>query len=449
MTISVNATHDPSRRSWVESANHPAADFPIQNLPFGIFRRTGDAEDALRSGVAIGDEILDIQAALEAGLFEDAARDAAGVAATGSLNRLMAKGNTAASAIRASLSDALAVDAPARVRELVSGLLLPSRDVSMQLPAAIGGFTDFFTSIFHATRAGRISRPDRPLPPAFKHMPMAYNSRASTVRPSGESVRRPHGHTRIADTDSAFGPCGALDFELEIGMFVGPGNQVGEPVHIEHAADHIFGFCLLNDWSARDLQRSEMFPLGPFLSKSAFTTISPWVVTAEAMAPFRVPAFARAEDDTPAGYLLSAADQATGGYNIALYADIVTSAMREAAQTPARLTATNFRDNYWTFAQMLTHHTSAGCSLRPGDLLASGTVSGPDDSARACLFELSLDAQAGVQRPIQLPNGEQRLWLEDGDEIVLTGRAEQPGFVSIGFGECRGKIAPAYAWASH
>jgi fumarylacetoacetase len=232
-------------------------------------------------------------------------------------------------------------------------------------------------------------------------------------------------------------------------MFVGPGNMIGEPVPIEQAADHIFGFCLLNDWSARDLQRSEMFPLGPFLSKSAFTTISPWVVTAEAMAPFRVQAFARAEEDTPARYLLSAADQAAGGYNIALYAHLVTSAMREAAQTPARLTATNFRDNYWTFAQMLTHHTSAGCSLRPGDLLASGTVSGPDDSARACLFELSLDAQAGVQRPIQLPNGEQRLWLEDGDEIVLTGRAEQPGFVSIGFGECRGKIAPAYAWASH
>jgi fumarylacetoacetase len=438
----LNATHDPALRSWVESANAPGADFPIQNLPLGVFRRRGESAARARGGVAIGDRILDLAAAVRAGLFAGgAAEEAARAAAGPALNPLMAMGNAAASALRARVSALLAAGAPERAR--VEPLLVPMAEAEMLPPAAIGAFTDFLTSTYHTERGGRRTRPDSPLPPNFKHLPVAYNSRASSVRVSGEAVRRPNGQRQRPDGTVHFGPCEALDFELELGLFVGPGNPLGEPVHMDFAPDHMFGYCLLNDWSARDIQRWESHPLGPFLSKSFATSISPWVVTAEALEPFRAPAFPRAAGDPePLPYLRSEADRREGLMDIRMEAFLLTPRMCERGEAPARVTATRFTNMYWTFAQMLTHHMSNGCNLRPGDLLGSGTASGPTDESRACMAELT---EAGTQ-PLALPNGETRRWLEDGDEVIFRARAERDGFVPIGFGECRGRIAPAPAW---
>ena len=444
----LDATHDPARRSWVESANDPRGDFPIQNLPFGIFRRHDEPASRARAGVAIGSSILDLAAVLEAGLLDRSAAEAPARATSGggaSLNALMALGNGAAAALRAGLSDLLRSGSPA---ERAAGqLLVPMRDAVLQLPAAIGAFTDFLTSIHHTGRGGRMTRPDSPVPENFRYLPIAYNSRASTVRISGEPVRRPNGQQRRPDGTVVFGPCQHLDFELELGLFVGPGNAVGEPISLSAAPEHIFGYCLANDWSARDIQRWESHPLGPFLSKSASTTISPWVVTAAAMAPFRAPAPARPEGDPRLlPYLTDEADALEGGIDLRLEAFLQTPAMRARGAEPARLTRTNFLHMYWTFGQMLTHHASNGCSLRPGDLIASGTTSGPTDEARACLSELNLDLEARTRRPVPLPEGESRLWLEDGDEVIFRARAEREGFVPIGFGECRGRIDPAPPW---
>ena len=446
---SLNATHDAARRSWIESANDPANDFPIQNLPFGIFRRHGDDVVTWRAGVAIGDRVLDLRAAEAAGLFAGTPAEAAAQAASfgTALNGLMAMGNDGASALRARLSDLLRHDGDPAGPAAAARILVPMEEVELGLPAQIGAFTDFLTSIHHTGRGGRLTRPDSPVPAAFKHLPIAYNSRASTVRPSGHTLRRPNGQRRRPDGEVTFGPCEALDFELEVGVFIGPGNAMGEPIGLHEVSRHIFGFCLVNDWSARDIQRWESHPLGPFLSKSAATTISPWVVTAEALAPFRAPAPARAEGDPrPLPYLLDPGDQAEGGMDLDLEAWIETPATRRAGSGPLRITRTNFLHMYWTFGQMVTHHASNGCELRPGDLIASGTGSGPTDEARACLNELNLDLEAKQRRPFPLGNGEARLWLEDGDEITFRARAERAGFVAIGFGECRGRVAPAPAW---
>ena len=435
----LNATHDAALRSWVPGAQAPGTDFPIQNLPHGVFRRRSGGE-AWRGGVAIGDMILDIAAAVDAGLFQGIPAEAARAAAEPALNRLMAMGNGAASALRARISRVLAEGSPAAA--LAARILVPMAEAEMRLPCRVGAFTDFLTSTFHTERGGRRSRPDSPLPPNFKHLPVAYNSRATSVRVSGEGVRRPNGQRQTPNGDVVFGPCVSLDFELEVGLFIGPGNPLGEPVPIGRAPEHIWGYCLLNDWSARDTQRWESFPLGPFLSKSLSTTISPWVVTAEAMAPFAAPAFPRAEGDPqPLPYLSCPRDRAEGLMDIRLEALLSTAAMREAGQAPARITLTNFRNMYWTFAQMVTHHMSNGCNLMPGDLLGSGTASGPTDESRACFSEITEGS-----KPVTLPNGETRLWLEDGDEIVFRGRAETAGAVPIGFGECRGRIEPAPAW---
>jgi fumarylacetoacetase len=439
----VNATHDPERRSWIESANLPGADFPIQNLPHGVFRRPGEA---WRGGIAIGDAILDMAAAVEAGLFVGIPAEAARAAAEPALNRLMGMGNATASALRARVSEVLRADAPGAARHaaLAPRILVPMAEAEMRLPCRVGAFTDFLTSTFHTERGGRRTRPDNPLPPAFKHLPIAYNSRATSLRVSGEAVRRPNGQRQGPDGAVLFGPCEALDFELEVGLFVGPGNPLGEPVAIGAAPEHIWGYCLLNDWSARDVQRWESFPLGPFLSKSLSTTISPWVVTAEAMAPFAAPAFPRAAGDpAPLPYLACPRDQAEGLMDLALEALLLTPRMREEGAAPARIARTNFRNMYWTFAQMVTHHMSNGCNLQPGDLLGSGTASGPEDESRACLAEITEG-----RSPLALPNGETRLWLEDGDEVVFRARAERAGFAAIGFGECRGRIDPAPAWPS-
>jgi fumarylacetoacetase len=439
----LNPTHDSTRRSWVTAANQPDSDFPIQNLPLGIFRRSGETP---RGAVAIGDQVLDLAAALEAGLFSGEAAEAARAARGPTLNLLMALGNRFASALRARLSDLLRIDGPERSRvEAVSGrLLVPMAQAELMLPVQVSGFTDFMTSTFHAARGGRIRNPQNPLSPNFKYLPEAYNSRASSVRVSGEPVRRPNGQWKPADAEApVFGPCRQQDFEMELGMFVGPGNSLGTPIPIEEAPQHIFGFCLLNDWSARDIQVWESQPLGPFLGKSSSTTISPWVVTAEAMAPFRIAAFKREPGD-PAllPHLHSEADQNEGGLDLAMEAYILTARMRDRGEPPVRISDTNFRFLYWTWAQMLAHHASNGCNLVPGDLFGSGTVSGPADDSRSCMLELT---ERG-SHAMRLPNGEQRAWLEDGDEIIFRAHAAREGQVRIGFGECRARIDPALAW---
>jgi fumarylacetoacetase len=325
---------------------------------------------------------------------------------------------------------------------MAHALLVPMTDARLVLPAQIGSFTDFLTSIYHTERGGRVTRPDSPIPPPFRHLPIAYNGRATSVRASGEDVRRPNGQWRRADGTVQFGPCEQLDFELEVGMFVGRGNALGEPVAIDDATSHMFGYCLLNDWSARDIQRWES-ALGPFLGKSLSTTISCWVVTAEALAPFRAPAFPRPPGDpAPLPYLHGTADQAQGGLDLTLEAYLETPRMRRERAAPARITRTNFIHMYWTFAQMLTHHMSNGCNLRPGDLLGSGTASGPLDENRACLSEIT----GRGAHSFALPNGESRIFLEDGDEVIFRARAERAGFVQIGFGECRARVVSAPPW---
>ena len=431
MPVSVNETHDPARRSFVESANLPDADFPIQNLPFGLFHFAGQEP---RVGVAIGDQIVDVAGA--AALFDGVAATAAQACGTASLNALMVLGQPAWSALRLSLSRQLERGSRARL----GSHLLPIARAQMQIPVAFRNFTDFFASIFHATNAGRLFRPDNPLLPNYKYVPVAYHSRASSVRISGNSVRRPNGQRRSADGPPRFGPSQRLDFELELGAFVGAGSELGGSVPISEAADHIFGYCLLNDWSARDIQAWEAQPLGPFLGKNFATTISPWIVTAEALAPFRAAALTRPQGDpAPLPHLDDPQDRAQGGLNITLEAYLSTEAMRRDAMPPARLTQSSFASMYWTFAQMIAHHTSNGCNLEIGDLIGSGTVSGPESSSWGSLLELT----AGGSRPLTLANGETRSFLQDGDEIIFRGFGVKPPYVRIGFGECRAVVLPA------
>ncbi|MFI5014967.1 MAG: fumarylacetoacetase [Hyphomicrobiales bacterium] len=434
-----DATHDPARRSFVETANLAGADFPLQNLPFGIFRRRSDKVG--RGGVAIGDRIFDLAAARDAALFSGLAEEAAIAASGPKLNALMALGNHAAAALRARLCDLLDAEGTDRgqVQGMAERLLVAMREAVMELPAAVGDFSDFLTSSFHSERlsaSGKVSA-------NFKSMPIAYHSRASSVRVSGAAVKRPHGQWLDEQGVPRFGPTKALDYELELGAFIGPGNALGEPVPLDDARRHIFGYCLLNDWSVRDVQRFEAVPLGPFLAKSLSTSISPWVITEAAMRPFRTAAFARSpQDPAPLPYLASDRERESGGYDLELRASLLTQRMRESRQEPELITTTNFRHMYWTFAQMLTHHASNGCNLMPGDIIGSGTTSGPSDESRACLAEIT----SRGTKPLTLLNGEKRGWLEDGDEVIFTARAERRGFISIGFGECRGMISPAVEW---
>ena len=426
----VNATHDPARRSWVDSANAPDTAFPVQNLPFGIFHGPSDPP---RAGTAIGDQILDLAAAYRAGLIDGEA----GAACTEpTLNRLMGLGAAAWSRLRGQISAALSADAPKRPE-----LLVPMATVTLALPATIGDYTDFFASIFHATNTGSMFRPDSPLFPNFQYVPIAYHGRASSIVISGTPVRRPHGQAKGPnDATPRFGPSRNLDYECELGFFIGPGNPLGTPVPIKDAGERIFGFCLLNDWSARDIQGWEYQPLGPFLGKSFATTISPWIVTTEALAPFRLPAFERpAGNPPPMAHLQDGADAASGGLDIAVEVLIETARMRQEGAAPVRLSLGNARDVYWTVAQMVAHHSSNGCNLKPGDLCATGTLSGKDKSSFGSILEL---AWRGTQ-PIALPNGESRRFVEDGDAIILRARCARDGAVSIGFGECRGVVEPA------
>jgi len=429
--MKLNDTHDPSRKSWVASANQPDTDFPIQNLPLGIFRRGGIA----RGGVAIGDQIFDLTAAIDLGLFSGEAADAARASAGDSLNPLMVLGNGAASVLRSRLSDLLRFDGPERTRveSHADRLLIPMSSAEMLLPAKIGNFTDFVCSTFHAQRAAR--KPlDSPLTGPLCYLPVAYHGRASSIRISGEEIQRPHGQFKDSDGVVQFGPSQAMDFELELGAFVSSGNALGSPIPIDSAPSHIFGYCLLNDWSARDIQFWESM-LGPFLSKSLSTTISPWIISPEALAPFRAPIFSPAQPDWPQpfAYLNSGTDSSEGGFEIELAIYLSTSRMRELGETAARIVTTNSKYAYWSFAQMIAHHTSNGCNLQPGDLLGSGTISGPIEESRACLMEHT--------EPFQLPNGESRRYLEDEDEVTFKARAKRDGSVAIGFGECRARIS--------
>jgi fumarylacetoacetase len=439
----LDETHNPRARSWVESANADGADFPIQNLPFGVFRRRGTAEAKI--GIAIGDRVLDVAGLVSDGLLQVDAGSAAVVEAckSTSLNALMALGAGPPRALRRRVHFLLHDDALAADRAAVSRNLVEQPDVEMLLPAAVGDYTDFYASIFHATNVGKLFRPDNPLLSNYKYIPIGYHGRASSLVASGASVQRPSGQTRVGDAEPVFGPTKALDYELEVGFFVSRGNHLGEPIPIGEAENHIFGICLLNDWSARDVQAWEYQPLGPFLAKSFSTSLSPWVVTMEALAPFRAAAFSRAEGDPrPLPYLLDAIDQEHGGLDLTLEVAVQSVQMREQKMEPAIVSRSNLRDLYWTMAQMITHHASNGCNLGPGDLLASGTVSGPDVagakwSARGCLLELT----SRGANPITLPSGEQRKFLEDGDEVIFRGWCEREGFRRIGLGVCRGIIS--------
>jgi fumarylacetoacetase len=434
----LDETHDPNVQSWVESANVAATDFPIQNLPFGIFRRR-DANGP-RVGVAIGDRILDVAGVL--GYVEDNRVKLAVLdcASTGSLNALMSLRTDARRVLRRRLHAVLRQEASDSDQRTARRHLFAQSDVEMLLPATVSDYTDFYASIFHATNVGKLFRPDNPLLPNYKYVPIGYHGRASSLIPSGTPVRRPCGQTRDGDADPKFGPTKALDYELEVGFYVSSENKLGEAIPIAQAEEHIFGICLVNDWSARDIQAWEYQPLGPFLAKSFATSLSPWVVTMEALAPFHAHAFARpAGDPAPLPYLLDPSDQANGGVDLWLEVALLSPRMREAGIAPTVLGKSNFRDMYWTMAQMLTHHASNGCNLRSGDLLASGTVSGADQSARGCLLELT----SRGKDPVTLPTGEQRKFLEDGDEVILRGFCEREGFRRIGLGTCRGTILPA------
>ena len=411
-------THAPGLTSWVASANTPGCDFPIQNLPLGIFSLAGGAP---RGGVAIGDRVLDIGLACAAGKLRGVAAQAA---AGPSLRPLMAMGRDASKELRHQLS-ALLSGAPAH------DLLHPQSAVTMHLPGEVRNFSDFMASYDHCHRLGAARDPKNPLPPAFHHLPVAYHSRASSVRPSGTDVRRPWGQY-FRDGEIVFAPTGAMDFELELGFWIAGENEQGEPTPIGLSDQRLFGFCLLNDWSVRDVQRYEMPPLGPFLGKSLHTSVSPWVITAEALAPFATPVPPREAGAPPCPAHLTSKR-----------ADGISIEMRAALQTPAMaaphvITTAPFQNMYWTPAQMVAHHTSNGCNLLPGDLLGSGTVSGPALGAEACIAEILL------RGPIALPNGETRRYLEDGDSVIFTGQAHAPGATPIGFGECRGTILPAH-----
>ncbi len=435
----VDATHSIDLRSWVASANRPGTDFPIQNLPFGVFVRH-ESSGSPRIGIAIGDEILDLFAAVEAGLFDRIDRATVEALRGSSLNAMMSLGRRASTDIRHDVSDLLAAE-NAQLRDdrtTRSATLVGIDDVEMCVPAIIGDYTDFYASAFHAFNIGSMFRPDNPLLPNYKYLPVAYHGRASSVVVSGAAVRRPSGQAILKENEApVFSPSRQLDYELEVGILVGPGGQLGQRIPIDQAESHIFGICLVNDWSARDMQRWEYQPLGPFLAKSFATTISPWVVTLDALAPFRVAALKRPEGDpAPLGYLSSPLDQSWGGIDLRLEVFLSSEQMRERGIEPQLLSRGSFRDMYWTMAQMLTHHSSNGCNLRPGDLMASGTVSGPTKESRGCLLELTW---RGTE-PISLPTGEARRFLMDGDEVILKGYCERANAVRIGLGECRGVI---------
>jgi fumarylacetoacetase len=449
----LNRTHDARRKSWVTSAEGHA-NFPLQNLPLGCFSPKGETKP--RGGIAIGDCIFDIGAALAVDLFgqnsnqdldHDIGRDlasAATLAAGPRLNDFLALGEGARVALRARVMDLLDADmADAALRARVGAVLYAAADCVLHRPLDIPNYTDFFAGIHHATHAGRLFRPDNPLLPNYRHLPIGYHGRASSVTVSGGGFPRPRGQIKpSAEAPPVFTASDKLDFELELGIIIGPGNEAGTAIQIADAPTHIAGYCLLNDWSARDIQAWEYQPLGPFLAKNFKTQISPWIVAPEAMRPFRVAHAARAADDPPLlSYLDGAEDRAAGALDVTLDVAIVSARMREAGLPPQRITHVSACELYWTPAQLIAHHTCNGCNLEAGDLIGTGTISGDEPGTYGSLLEIT----AGGREPFTLASGETRRFLEDGDEIVISAQARRDGFVSIGFGECRGRVAPARA----
>jgi fumarylacetoacetase len=440
LPMALNETHDPKLRSWVASANESGCDFPIQNLPFGVVAMPG----AEASGaVAIGDQVLNLAAACRAGAFAagvvgDLAARAAQAGAASSLNGLMALGRESWSALRLALSRALREDAPQRSR--LERCLSNQSQAQLLLPARIGDYTDFYTSIHHATAIGKLMRPDNPLFPNYKWVPIGYHGRSSSIGVSGQQFHRPWGQTLPPGaTSPVFAPSQRLDYELELGAFIGTGNEPGVAISIAEAESHVFGLCLLNDWSARDLQGWEAQPLGPFLAKNFATTLSPWIVTLEALEPFRIPWNRAARDTQPLPYLDSPAVRERGAIDIELEVLIQTQAMRARRLAPARLSRSNYRDAYWSLPQLVAHHSVNGCNLEAGDLFGTGTQSGPNPAEAGCLMELS----RGGREALTLPDGEQRRFLEDGDEISLRAWCERADVCRIGFGAAVGRVLPA------
>ena len=435
----LNQTHHPATKSWVESANTPACDFPVQNLPLAVFRRRGKNE-AFRGGVAIGDQVIDLAALSNSGTLTGLAALVVKTCAQPTLNEFLATGPVAWRALRHSLFALLELGASPAQMAALRQCFVPMVDCEFTVPTQIGDYTDFYTSIHHARNVGKIARPDAPLTPNFQWLPIAYHGRASSVVISGTKFRRPMGQSMPPGAVAPmFGPCTRLDYELELGLFIGTGNALGKPVTLAQADAHMFGVCLLNDWSARDIQFWEMAPLGPFLGKNFCTSISPWIVTMEALAPYRC-AFNRAENEPkPLAYLDSSHNRAAGALDISLQVLIESAQSRAQGVGAMEVSRTNFRHQYWTFAQMVAQHTMGGCNLNSGDLLGSGTISGPTPGEAGAIIELT----KGGKEPITLRNGEQRAFLLDGDAVILRGWCEKPGCARIGFGENRGEVLPA------
>jgi len=437
MTSHIDETHDPALRSWVESAQSAGNDFPVQNLPHGVFRRAGSGEP-WRGGIAIGDQVLDLQAALAKGLFSESARTAAEAAARAPLNDYMGLPRTQRQALRRALS-ALLAEGHA-LWQTTAECLVAQQHVEYALPARVENFTDFYSSLSHATNVGRLFRPDNPILPNYRWLPVGYTGRTSSLVVSGVAVRRPHGQLKSPDSDApVFAPCRRLDYEAELGMLVGPGNELGSSIDIALVDEHLFGVCLLNDWSARDIQSWEYQPLGPLLAKSFGTSLAPWVVTLDALEPYRSPFGRPPGDPAPLAHLWHNSLAERGAFDIFVDVSLQSAAMRNAGQAPVRISRSNYTDAYWAPAQLLAHQASNGTNLCPGDLLGSGTLSGPDPTSRACLLELS----EGGKAPFTLPTGETRTFLEDGDTVLMQGYCERAGWARIGFGECRSTVLPA------
>ena len=431
----LNETHDPKLRSWVAAANAADGNFPIQNLPFGVFRRKG-SDEPFRGGLAIGDQIVDLAAARA--LFEGAAAEAAAACAGSTLNTFMAMGPRYWSALRLALSRGLREGAPQAAK--FQPHLVPQALAEYALAAAIGDFTDFYASVHHATTVGRMFRPDNPLMPNYRWVPIAYHGRSSSIFVSGHRFYRPVGQTKAPDaTAPTFGPSKRLDYELELGIFVGPGNTPGSRVPLEEAESHVFGLCVLNDWSARDIQAWEYQPLGPFLAKNFASTVSPWIVTLEALEPFRCPWTRDASEPQPRPYLDSPDNRERGALDVELEVCLETAKARAQGKGEMRLSQGNFRHAYWSAFQMLAHHASNGCNLQPGDLLGTGTQSGPDPKDVGSMLELT----SGGKSPVTLPTGETRSFIEDGDTVIMRAWCARPGYPRIGFGDCAATVEPA------
>ncbi len=432
----LNETHDANLTSWVSSANRFGTDFPIQNLPFAEIRRAGSNE-AFRGAVAIGDQVLDLAAVSVSDVMDEGVKDILLACTEPSLNRFMSMGYESWSTLRLQLSRALRSDS--KLQSQLESCLIPMSEVEYSLPCTIGDYTDFYTSIHHATNVGKLFRPDNPLLPNYKWLPIGYHGRSSSIEVSGQQVRRPKGQTKLPDQEiPSFGPCKKLDYEMEVGIYIGVGNDIGESIDIDSADQQVFGYCLFNDWSARDLQAWEYVPLGPFLAKNFASTVSPWIVSSEALIPFRKPWGRDQNDPQPVDYLESENNRQSGALDIKLQVALQTQAMREQDREAAVLSESTFAYSYWSVAQMVAHHTVNGCNFKPGDFLGSGTQSGPEEGELGSLLELT----QGGKRAIELPGGERRTFLEDGDSVIMRGYCEKEGAARIGFGEVIAVVVP-------